>query len=82
MQKLIRLYKSLANTEANWKPEDSMHANSFAFEREEEGTGLGEIEAILCECIFFFYNCGKTCGVPEIFPRFLKMSLIFLKSDI
>ena len=30
-----------------------MHANSYAFGREEEGTVLGDIEAIVCECIFF-----------------------------
>ena len=38
MQKFIRLYKSLANTEANWKLENSMHAVSYAFGMEEEGT--------------------------------------------
>ena len=43
MQRFIWFYKSLANTEANWKPEDSMHAVSYAFGKEEEGTVLGDI---------------------------------------
>ena len=33
-----------------------------AFGRVEEGTALGDFDAVLCEI----------CGIPEIFPRFLK----------
>ena len=29
-----------------------MHAVSYAFGREKEGTLLGDVEAVLCECIF------------------------------
>ena len=67
MQKFIRLYKSLANTEASWKPEESMHAVSYAFGREEEGSILGSLVWV------HFYNIyGKICGIPEIFPEILK----------
>ena len=31
MQKFIGLYKSLAITEAKWKPKDNMYAISYAF---------------------------------------------------
>ena len=42
-----------------------------ALGREEEGTVIGDIQAILCECIFYnFY--GEICGIPKNFHRFLK----------
>ena len=48
-----------------------MHAVSYAFGREEEGTILGDIKTVLWESIF--YNIyGQICRIPEIFPRFLK----------
>ena len=48
-----------------------MHAVSYAFGREEDGTILEDIKAFLCECIF--YNIyGEICGIPEFIPRFLK----------
>ena len=48
-----------------------MHAVSYGYGREEEGTVLGDIEAALCECTFYNNN-GKICGITEIVPRFLK----------
>ena len=55
-----------SNTEANWKPENGMHAVSYAFGREEEGTVLGDIEAVLCECIFTFM--AKYAAFQKISP--------------
>ena len=51
-----------------------MHAVSYAYGREKEGTLVGDIEAVLCECIFF-YIYGKICGILEIFPRSLKNAI-------
>ena len=49
-------------------------ALSHTFEREEEGTVFGDIEARLtrnlCESILYFY--GEICGILENVPRFLK----------
>ena len=48
-----------------------MHAVSYTFGREEEGTILGDFEPFFYECIF--YNIyGKICGIAESFPIFLK----------
>ena len=53
-----------------------MHAVSYAFGREEEGTVLGHIETVLCECSFYkMCIYGEICGIPEIFPRFLKSGI-------
>ena len=49
-------------------------ALSHAIGREEEGTGLGDIEARLirnlCKCILYFY--GEIYGITDNVPRFLK----------
>ena len=63
--------KSFALTEANRRPESIMHEVevkpcSFAFRREEDGTVLCDIEALLtrnlCECILYFYD--EICSIP------------------
>ena len=53
-----------------------MHAVSYAFGREEEGTILGGIEAVLCECNFYKIF-GEIWGIAENFPRFLKSAVHF-----
>ena len=68
MQKFIRLYKSLTNTEANRKLKNNMHAISYAFGRDEDGIALGDIEAVLCECIFYniyMRHSWKFSRIPE-----------------
>ena len=58
-----------------------MHAVSYVFGREEEGTVLVDIEAVLCECIFY-----KIIAKYGAFRKFssdsCKVSFIFLKRDI
>ena len=58
-----------------------MHAVSYAFAREEEGTLLGDIEAVLCECIFTTFM-AKYVAFWKISPDSCKVWFIFLKCDI
>ena len=45
-----------------------MHAVSHAFGREEEGTVLDDIEAVLCEYIFFTTYIVKSAAFGKFFP--------------
>ena len=93
VQKFIRLYNFLANTEANWRPENIMHE----VEVKLSAMHLGGRKRVPYNCkvisklvfcllwahfLILFTTFMTTFGHPENFPQFLKkqhLGLAFLQ---